>query len=104
MSSWDTSNRRDRLPPDWPRIRKRILKRDRHICQHEDDYHGLCGEPATEVDHIRAGDDHRDVNLQALCTWHHKRKSSREGNAARSAKRREIDRRFRTVEEHPGFL
>lgn len=104
MSSWSTSNRRDRLPSDWSKTRRRILKRDRHECQHRDRDDLLCGRPATEVDHVKAGDDHRDSNLSSICTWHHARKSSKEGNEANAQRRQEIDSRFRVTEAHPGLL
>jgi len=38
-------------------------------------------------------------NLQALCTPHHNKKSSREGTVARQAKRS----RYTFAEEHPSF-
>lgn len=104
MSAWQGSTRRHRLPPDWPKIRKRILRRDGHVCQTRDDRYRICGRPATEVDHKRPGDDHSDGNLEAICEWHHARKSSREGNAAKAKNRREIASRFRTSENHPGIL
>lgn len=100
---WSNSGRRDRLPADWPRIRKRILKRDRRECQTLVDGEP-CGMDANEVDHIRAGDDHHDANLEAICTYHHARKSSCEGNAARAVRRRQADSRFRRTEEHPGLI
>ncbi|MFJ1932632.1 HNH endonuclease [Kitasatospora sp. NPDC088160] len=101
--SWATSDRRARLPADWPRIRFRVLVRDGHRCTAKDQYGDRCIEPATDVDHIRPGDDHREVNLQSLCGWHHRVKSSREGAAAKAARRRRNDRRFRRTEEHPGL-
>lgn len=90
--AWSTSNRRARLPKDWPKIRLRILKRDRRICH-------VCGLPgADEVDHVQAGDDHRDTNLAAIhgdpC---HRQKSTREGLAAQP-------RRARPAAPHPGLL
>jgi 5-methylcytosine-specific restriction endonuclease McrA len=82
---WTTSTRRQRLPRDWPAIRQAILDRDHHRCQHVRADTGLkCGLPATDVDHIHPGDDHRPVNLQALCSWHHARKSAAEGNEAKT--------------------
>ena len=63
-----------------------------------------CGDLATEVDHVRAGDDHNDYNLQALCGYHHRRKSAQEGKAASEAKRAEIGSRFRRGEAHPSDL
>lgn len=71
---WATSDRRSRLPSDWPATRRRILKRDHGICH-------VCGRPgADQVDHLEAGDDHSDDNLAAIhddpC---HRAKSAAEG-------------------------
>ena len=104
MPGWQGSDRRDRLPPDWEKRRKRVLKRDNHECQVRMDNGTVCGDLATEVDHKRAGDNHEDWNLQAICSWHHKRKSSGEGGSALAAKRKQIDQRFRRTEDHPGLL
>jgi 5-methylcytosine-specific restriction protein A len=43
-----------------------------------------CWDSAKDVDHIEHGDDHSLANLRGICEWHHKRKSSREGNAAKA--------------------
>ncbi|WSJ69057.1 HNH endonuclease [Kitasatospora sp. NBC_01302] len=102
--SWTTSDRRLRLPPNWPQIRRRVLARDGHRCTATDHYGVRCPEAATDVDHIRPGDDHREANLRSLCGWHHRVKSSREGAAAKAAARRRHDRRFRRAEDHPGLL
>lgn len=73
---WEGSTRRARLPADWPRIRIRILERD-PICK-------ICGrELSTDVDHVRAGDDHSDENLQGTCRRCHLTKTAREANAKR---------------------
>lgn len=88
---WAGSTRATRLPPNWKTIRRRILQRDNHRCV-------ICGEPATEVDHVIAGDDHAPVNLRSLCVHHHRRKSSVEGNAAR------WKNRHREPEPHPGVI
>lgn len=104
MGGWAGSDRRSRLPKDWPRIRNRVLKRDGHRCTHTD-YRGVrCPEIATDVDHIIPGDDHSEANLRSLCEWHHKKKSSGEGGAARAAARKKINQRFQRVEKHPGLL
>lgn len=95
--AWEGSDRRTRLPPNWTtEIVPRILDRDAHTCRIA--WPG-CTRHATEVDHIRRGDDHRDANLQAACTWCHARKSSAEGNAARPRYSRR-----RPPEQHPGLL
>lgn len=92
---WQGSDRRDRLPPDWPAIRERVLRRDAYRCTWTT--HGdRCKAVANQVDHRVAGDDHRDANLQSLCGPHHARKSAREGNAAKAA-RKAAEKRPREV-------
>ncbi|MFD5599192.1 HNH endonuclease [Leucobacter sp. NPDC058333] len=95
---WETSNRRDRLPKDWPQIRAAILERDGHRCQQ-------CGRHGTHVDHIDPGDDHRPSNLQTLCAPCHWRKSRAEGGRAVHKGRRVVKRipRLRPAEQHPGL-
>lgn len=95
--AWANSNRRSRLPSDWPAIRQRILRRDHGICQIATP--GLCTTVATDVDHIHAGDNHRDDNLQAACTPCHRAKSAAEGVQARAAR----PQRRRPTEAHPGL-
>lgn len=96
---WAGSTRREQLPPNWAReIRPRILTRDNYQCTWVDERAVRCGETASDVDHIRDPHDHSDGNLRALCSWHHARKSSAEGNAARWRFRAR-----RLVEPHPGL-
>ncbi|PRX95586.1 HNH endonuclease [Allonocardiopsis opalescens] len=96
--AWDTSTRRAELPTDWySRIRPAILQRDGYACQWRTDGQ-RCGAHANQVDHIGDRHDHRPENLQALCRWHHARKSSAEGAAAR---RNPTTRR--PPEAHPGL-
>lgn len=100
--TWDTSDRRDRLPADWPSIVQRVKKRDGHRCKATLPSGKRC--PRTtklEVDHIRHGDDHSLENLQTLCQHHHGRKSSAEGRAAKQAR---WSVPLRTEGEHPGAL
>jgi 5-methylcytosine-specific restriction protein A len=104
MPNWSSSNRRDNLPTNWGAIRVRILKRDGHRCTHRDDYGTRCAELATDVDHIRPGNDHSDGNLRSLCKWHHGKKSGAEGAVAKATARRRIDKRFRRGEQHPGLI
>lgn len=102
--AWSSSQRRQQLPPEWPIIRVRVLKRDGHRCVELVDGK-RCTAPATDVDHIRPGNDHRDSNLRSLCSWHHNQKSSREGAAAAKKARDEIKQRFRRQEEPiPAFV
>lgn len=99
--TWSSSDRRAQLPSNWQRvIRPRILRRDGHRCTWIDQGQ-RCTERATEVDHRRRGDDHRDSNLRSLCGPHHATKSSAEGHAARRAR---PSRRRRPPEAHPGIL
>ena len=97
--AWDgTSDRSERLPSDWPIRRLRVLRAASYRCQVKTD--GMpCGEPANEVDHIEPGADDRPENLQAICRWHHGRKSSAEGAAAR----RPRPTQRREPERHPGL-
>lgn len=51
----------------WRRIRAQILALDGYRCQ-------ICGEPASEVDHIRRladGGSDSPHNLRSLCRAHH---------------------------------
>ncbi|QFG10464.1 HNH endonuclease [Mycobacterium phage Anthony] len=94
--SWDTSDRHSRLPPNWPAIRRRVLRDADWVCEIR--WAGCVGR-ATEVDHERRGDDHSLSNLQAACWSCHGKKSSAEGNA----RKRELRaRRKRPTERHPG--
>ncbi|RKN09653.1 HNH endonuclease [Streptomyces radicis] len=98
--AWATSNRRQRLPDDWPTRRAAALRRDGFRCVALLADGERCTEPATDVDHIVPGDDHALTNLQSLCSWHHARKSAREGQAANRAKQRPSRRR--PDKPHPG--
>lgn len=97
---WTTSNRKAELPSDWSTRRMRVLRRDGYRCRARDSTGALCGHAANQVDHIQRGDDHDYDNLQALCRWHHDRKSSAEGAAARRPRATQR----RESEPHPGAL
>ncbi|MDN4476616.1 HNH endonuclease signature motif containing protein [Demequina sp. SYSU T00192] len=94
------SARASRLPADWRRRRVLVLKRDGYACQMRTSTGALCRDHANQVDHIIRGDNHDLSNLRALCVWHHARKTSAEGNAAR----RPRPTRKRAPEAHPGLL
>ena len=66
------STRRTRLPRGWSRLRLRILRRDGYQCY-------VCGDLATEVDHLVPGDNHDPDNLSAICRPCHMSKSGHEG-------------------------
>ncbi|MFJ8394400.1 HNH endonuclease [Streptomyces sp. NPDC094144] len=83
--AWASSNRRSELPPNWPTLRARVIKRDRGLCQGVLAEGALCGHPGTDVDHIRPGNDHTLGNLQLLCAWCHKAKTQRESQAWRDS-------------------
>lgn len=95
---WAGSTARTRTSSaTWKRTRLRILDRDARACRlHLEG----CTVVANEVDHIVSpldggGDD--DANLRAACTDCHRKRSSRQGNAARPRQRR-------APEAHPGLL
>jgi 5-methylcytosine-specific restriction protein A len=103
--AWSTSNRKSRLPADWPQRCKVILKRDGYRCQHvRYDTGAKCGAYANQCDHKDQDRswDHSYANLQSLCEHHHSVKSSSEGgNAAAKAAARRRDAKKR---RHPGLL
>jgi 5-methylcytosine-specific restriction protein A len=93
---WATSPRKSRLPANWPQLRRYVLARDGRICY-------VCRQPgADQVDHLVAGDDHREENLRAIHAWPcHARKSSSEGGTAAASVRPKTQR---PAERHPGLL
>ena len=97
MSSgqWAGSDRRDRLPADWPTRRKRIGRRDGWKCQWPKKSGQLCLQPANQIDHREPGVDHSDENLWALCEWHHGKKSGGEGGRASYSRRKAVKNRLR---------
>ena len=95
---WAGSTRRSRLPANWPALVAETRRLAQGQCQWvEDD--ARCATPGTDCDHIIAGDDHRQSNLQWLCGPHHRQKTALEGVEARS--------QFPTKrgpEAHPGLI
>jgi 5-methylcytosine-specific restriction endonuclease McrA len=99
--AWHGSDRLARLPSNWRTLRAKVLKRDGFMCVAIlRDTGTRCTAIATDVDHIVPGDNHDMTNLQSLCSWHHARKSSAEGAAARG---RRVPRK-RPADRHPGDL
>ncbi|BBC43565.1 HNH endonuclease [Mycobacterium phage AN9] len=95
--SWADSRRREQLPPDWEaNYRLPVLRDAFYRCQIRGP---RCVGTATDVDHIKRGNDHSRSNLRAACSPCHDDKSSAEG----VARRRELKaRRKRPAERHPG--
>lgn len=77
--AWQGSTRRSRLPKNWPTLRRKVLAAQ-PTCAH---CHKL---PATDVDHIVAGDNHDLANLQGLCSPCHTRKTVAERDRRRGAR------------------
>ena len=77
---WKTSTRRSRLPKDWDRRRRTVLRRDRNTCY-------LCGDWATAVDHVVNNDDHAFANLAAICQTCHTAKTQSEALEGRMNRR-----------------
>lgn len=102
-STWDTSDRKSRLPDDWEQIRKVVLTRCGNRCQHREESGARCYQPATDVDHIERGDELGEnySNLQGLCTTHHAIKSSQEGHERRAELRALLKR---PEEQNPGRI
>lgn len=82
--AWETSDRRERLPDDWPSLVAQVKKRDGGKCTWRLPSGARCPRPGRDVDHRVAGDDHRLRNLQLLCGTHHDRKTQREAWAGRT--------------------
>lgn len=80
---WQYSDRKQRLPHDWPIIRQRIIERDNGICQMPTADRSICAKPGRDVDHRQRGDDHSDENLWLLCRSCHLTKTNAEALAAR---------------------
>lgn len=94
--TWATSDRRSRLPRNWPAIRTRVLKRD-PVCR----CRGCprctpdgCPVPSAEADHILPIDDHAMTNLQGLCKPCH---------TSKTIAQRPVMHRRRPSEPHPGM-
>lgn len=88
------SRRRSELPSNWKALRRLVLERDNSTCV-------WCGNPATDVDHIRRGNDHSLDNLRSLCHTCHMRRTGRDGGTAPHRPRLKTTRE---PEPHPAFL
>lgn len=90
---WTNDHRRmKQLPPDWPKRRQQVIKRDR-VCV-------LCGAPGRDVDHIARGQDHSLANLRLLCRSCHMKRTGRDGGTAKRREKRDWAKE--RAEKHPG--
>ena len=101
MSSWETSDRKSRLPANWTALRNATLRRCGGRCEVIKSNGKRCWDKATDVDHKVHGDNHDLSNLQGICTWHHRRKTARESVEARAELRAILTR---PPEKHPGLI
>lgn len=104
-----SSARRLQLTNEWySTIRPRILRRDHYHCQWGSlpgDHFplGMCPTRANQVDHKGSSTDDRDENLRALCEYHHRVRTGRQGAAASHAAMAERKAlRVHPEEPHPG--
>ena len=96
--AWETSTRRDRLPPNWGTLRRLISAQADGRCQAQE-HAPTCTGIGHDLDHITPGDNHSPTNLAWLHRDCHKLKTSRETAARNKARGRK-----RSEERHPGLL
>lgn len=97
---WPTGQRRP-YNPVWPATVRHVRQRSGGQCEVYDEDGVRCTERMAEVDHIvpwYVSHDDRVENAQAICAWHHTRKTQREAINAAQAKR---SRGKRSAETHP---
>lgn len=98
---WETSDRRLRLPDDWPWRVAEVKKRDGGQCTWRLPSGKRCPRRGTDVDHREPGDNHDLRNLQLLCPHHHGKKTAREGVTGR---RKPKPTKKRRTDENPGQI
>lgn len=91
--SWSTSDRRDRLPSDWPKRVAAVKRRARGRCEATHHAPG-CNGRGTDCDHVEQGDDHSLGNLQWLSGPCHDRKTRLDNGYQAAVKA--------PTERHPG--
>lgn len=97
---WSTSDRKQRLPHDWPKRRAAVKARAKGKCE-ATTHAPKCRGWGSDADHIIPGDDHSMDNLQWLSGACHWAKTNRE-TAARNRERKTA--RYKPSEQHPGRL
>lgn len=98
--TWDHSQRRQELPPNWETIRKAVIARDQVCVWRDQDTAPTCGRTGHTVDHINPQGPHTLHNLRYLCKYHNDRRTSLQAVQER-ARRRAL--RKRPQERHPGL-
>lgn len=91
--SWQTSDRRARLPKNWPTLRAKVKRRANGKCEavaHVPECNGI----GTDCDHVKQGDDHSLDNLQWLSRPCHEAKTRLDNGLIR--------KRAIPPEQHPG--
>lgn len=102
MSGWQGSDRKERLPADWPKLVRQVKNRDGWQCTKRLPSGKRCPRGRAtghrlQVDHKVRGDDHSLKNLRSLCEEHHGQKSSQEGNDAQR-----LPPTTKRTDPHPG--
>jgi 5-methylcytosine-specific restriction protein A len=85
--SWNTSDRRARLPRNWAKLREQVKRRAGGLCQakqHEPD----CSGAGNECDHVINNDDHSLTNLQWLSGPCHRARTLQQATEARARRSR----------------
>lgn len=105
MAHWRGSDRKQRLPPNWPTLRRQAKERAGGICEMV--AHGYrCTEVGTDADHIEPSGSDDLSNIQWLCRKHHLQKTGRDSHHLRRKKikaaKARFEKRFGHQEVHSG--
>lgn len=96
--TWGEEKGRE-LPANWEsEIVPAVKARDGGRCRWVLPTKGRCPRPGTEVDHIGPNHVHKLSNLRLLCAFHHGKRTSKQGLAARAERKAQ---KFRRGEDHP---
>jgi 5-methylcytosine-specific restriction protein A len=101
VSGWNGSNRRSRLPKNWPELVANTKRLAGGRCQAELPSGARCPRAGAECDHVEPGDDHSQANLQWLCKRHHQIKTIAEARTGYRKPRPPA--RKHPDERHPGL-
>lgn len=97
--AWRGSRRHGQLPKNWADIRKVVKARAGGRCEKLLPSGARCPRRGTDADHVTDPDNHDPSALEWTCSYHHGKKSSQEGAAAK-AKTAALWKR--QPEGHPG--